>query len=830
MLDVEELISKLTEDEKCNIVAMSDWWNTVPVHRLGIPSIRFTDGPNGVRGQRHFNGTKTTCFPVATGLSATWNKEILHHVGELLSEECKLKGSRVLLGPTINIQRGPLGGRAFESFSEDPVLSGLLLGQYINGAQLKGIACSLKHFVCNDQEFERLSQDSIVSDRALREIYLMPFQLAIRDSHPLSIMTSYNKLNGVHCSESKELLQGILRSEWGWDGLVMSDWTGTYSTADAIKAGLDLELPGPGIHRRGMLVSLLRSKKVLIHEVDECVRKILTIINDTDKSGVTENEPERTKDYTGDKDFLRKCVAEGVVLLKNETNQLPLSKEKSTAVIGFNAAYTAYAGGGSSLVNPYYKTSPLELIKEKIGQDKVKYELGARSYKFLPTLGAQLKLPEGDGIGARIRVYNYPSTEVVDEILMDDIGYFRMNDYYNDKLNDRTRFYADIESIFVPEVTGEYSFGIAVHGTAKLYIDGKLIIDNATHQERGTAFYGMGSKEEQGSMYCELGKEYKYHIEFRSAAFSELASSGPEIGGGGGLISGGILKFSPDEAIANAKEIAQKCDQCVIVTGLNREWESEGSDRETLALPYNNDELIKAVLEVNPNTVVVIQSGSPVDMTEWIDNCSSLLHFSYGGMETGSGLADVLFGDENPSGKLPLSFPKKLQDNPTFLNFGADKGKVYYGEGVYVGYRYYEKCEREVLFPFGYGLSYTEFKFDNLSVELKDNTLQVGIDVSNVGQIDGKEVVQCYIKPLKPSLKRPIKELKEFSKVMVKASDTERVQISIPLKYATSYWDEEHDSWCSEAGKYEVLIGQSSDGDFTTGQFEVSKSEYWKGI
>lgn len=832
MIDIDKVISELTEEEKCYLLAADDWWHTISIPRLNVPAIRFSDGPNGVRGQRHFNSTKTTCFPAATGLAATWNKSLLYQVGELLSEECKLKGARLLLGPTVNMARSPLGGRTFESFSEDPVLSGLLAGEYINGVQSNGVACALKHLVCNDQEFERNSADSIVNPRTLREIYLMPFQLAIRDAKPLAIMTSYNKVNGVHCSEDKELLQGILRDEWQWKGMVISDWQGTYSVAESIKAGLDLECPGPGLYRKEILALAIKLKKVDIWDVNERCRAVLQLINDTDASGISEKEPERTREFEQDKPFLRNLVAEGVVLLKNEKHELPLSLKK-TAVIGFNAAYAAYAGGGSSLCRPYYKVSPLDLIRERLGTENVSYEVGAYSFKFLPSLGSCLQ--SNGQQGATLKIYNYPpghdgDRELVDELFMDDIGYFRMNDYFNDKLLDRGKFYVDIESTFIPESTGEYLLGVAVHGTAKLYIDNELVVDNASNQQPGTAFYGMGASEVRATFNAVAGKKYKYHIEFGASKTSLLIHSGPAIGGGGGLICGGILNMEPEEAIDRAVTLAESSEQVIVVCGLNKEWESEGADRPNLSLPPHNDELIQKILKVKPDAVIVIQSGSPVDMTSWVDNCRNLLHFSYGGNETGNGLADVIFGDICPSGKLPLTFPKRIEDNPAFINFGAQRGKVYYGEGVYMGYRYYEKVNKEVLFPFGYGLSYTTFEYQSLKVKVLDQMVNVSVEVKNSGSRDGAEVVQVYVRQNNSSILRPSKELKDFSKIEIRSGQTQSIDCSIPIKYATSFWDEERHCWISEKGDYEVMVGTSSAGTFITQTFTTDLTFYWKGI
>lgn len=482
--DVESTLKQLTPQEKIGLLAGIDFWHTYPVHRLGIPSLRTSDGPNGVRGTRFFNGVPAACFPCGTSLASTFNKELLHDAGKLMGIEAKHKGSHVILGPTTNMQRGPLGGRGFESFSEDPYLAGMASTSVINGIQDEDIAATIKHYVCNDIEDERLASDSVVSERALREIYLEPFRLAMKYSEPLCVMTAYNKVNGEHASQSKKLLDDVLRGEWGWDGLIMSDWFGSYTGKESIQNGLDLEMPGPTIHRTvDSIKHMIDSREVNIKDIDARVRNVLNLVKFTKKANIAEDTPEDTKNNTKEtSNLLRKLAGEGVVLLKNKDDILPLKKEEKIAVIGPNAKTAAYCGGGSAALRPYYTTTPYDCIAAKLGTPP-KYTVGAYGFKTLPTLATQLTNPETGSVGYNMKFYKKDATtkgdrELFDELNLDVFNIF-LSDYKSDKI-DSNLYFVDIEGDFIPEETAEYDFGCTVWGTALLYIDGKLLVDNKT--------------------------------------------------------------------------------------------------------------------------------------------------------------------------------------------------------------------------------------------------------------------------------------------------------------------------------------------------------------
>ncbi|ODQ58555.1 glycoside hydrolase family 3 protein [Wickerhamomyces anomalus NRRL Y-366-8] len=826
--DVEDILEKLTTNEKIGLLSGGDYWSTYPIHRLNVPSIRTSDGPNGIRGQHHFNSTPTAAIPVGTALASTWNTELLHQVGEFLDLEARAKGVHVLLAPTVNIQRIPNGGRGFESFSEDPLLSGKLAASYINGFQSKGLAATIKHFVGNDQENERFSSDSVISQRALREIYLKPFEIAIEESNPKALMTSYNKVNGVHVSEDEYLLKTILRGEWNWNGLVMSDWTGTYSTSDALNAGLDLEMPGPGRWRGERVSHSLLSNKILESTLDERALNVLNLVKLVKDSGVPENAPEAERNAPEDREFLRKVAGEGIVLLKNDQNVLPFQK-KRTLVIGPNALYAAFSGGGSALATPYYAVSPIQGVKEKIGDENVVFNIGAYNHKFLPSLKHEL-YHEGVN-GTLFKIYNEPPEDTsrvpFDTLVLDDVNYFRMNDYVHPKLKSE-KFYAELVSSFIPAFDGVYEFGLAVFGTAKLFIEDELVVDNATNQELGESFYGLGTPEIKGKFKVTSGKHYKLVVQFGSGATSDVAKGANKtFYGGGGLRFGGALVIDPEKEIEKAAANAKLFDQVVIITGLNKDWESEGGDREDLKLPGYSDKLIEAVLDANSNSVVLIQAGTPVELP-WVSKASTVVYTSYGGDETGNAIADVLYGDINPSGKLPLSFPTRFEDTPSLINNTTNNGKVLYGEDIYVGYRFYEKVDKAVVFPFGHGLSYTRFELSGLRLNIVEDKLSVSLTIKNVGSYDGAEVVQLYVGSKKLNIQKPVKELKAFTKVELKQNVKSDISFKLNLGKSTAFFDELKNKWVSEKGEYFVYVGtSSSDLKALKADFSIEKTTSW---
>ena len=726
------------------------------------------------------------------------------------------------------MQRSPLGGRGFESFSEDPILAGLMGAATVNGIQSTGVGATIKHYVGNDQEHERQSCDSIVTQRTLREIYLMPFQIAQRDAKPWCYMTAYNKVNGTHASENRKLLKDILRGEWDFDGLVMSDWFGTYSTTESIKAGLDLEMPGKSYVRGALVRQALNCHKLIEHDVDKCVREVLKLVKRVEPLKIPENAPENTADSPETSQFLRTLGSNGIVLMKNEKDVLPFSKDKSTAVIGPNAASAAYCGGGSASLLPYYVVTPLEGIQTQA--KNVEYRLGAIGWKKLPLLSRLTKSADGQE-GFTMRVYLDPPTvedrNAVDEIHVGKSDIFLV-DYKHPKISSAL-YYLELEGTMTPSVTADYDFSLSVAGTGKVFVDETLVVDNETIQRPGDSFFGSGTVEETGSIHMQEGKAYTVLVKYGTGPTMKFGQASAIGMGAGGLRLGGERKINPADELAAAVDLAKQVDQVIICAGLNSDWESEGFDRTNMHLPPGSNDLITAVTAANANTAVVIQSGTPVSMP-WLSSTPALLQAWYGGNETGNAIADVLFGNVNPSGKLPLSFPIRDEDNPAFLNYRSERGRVLYGEDVYVGYRFYEKTLRDVAFPFGHGLSYTKFEVKDLHVNDDETNIAVTSTVSNVGPRDGAQVVQVYVSQRAPSVNRPRKELKGFTKTFLKVGESKTVDVTVAKKYATSFWDEDRDAWVMEKDTYDVLVGDSSADTPLRAQFEVKQTQWWNGL
>ncbi|KAI0842378.1 glycoside hydrolase family 3 protein [Hypoxylon sp. FL0890] len=831
-INVEKVLKKLSMSDKVDLLAGIDFWHTKGLPEHGIPSLRLSDGPNGVRGTKFFNGIKAACFPCGTALGATFNQELLEEAGRKMGEEAKVKGAHAILGPTINMQRGPLGGRGFESLGEDPILAGLGAAALVRGIQSTGIQATIKHFVCNDHEHKRNAVQAIITERALREIYALPFQLVVRDSNPASFMTGYNGVNGTYCSENPKLLDKMLRGEWGWEGMIMSDWYGTYSTTEAALAGLDLEMPGPPRFRGEPLKFNVATDKVRTHILDQRVKAMLEFVKKCAASGVKENAPEGTADTPETRQLLRRIGNEGIVLLKNDKSILPLKKDKKTVVIGPNAKVATYHGGGSASLAAYYAITPFDGISNKLSSPP-DYTIGQYSHKLLPLLGYATKSIKGEQ-GMTMKVYT-EGPEVPDRQAVDQLELLKTEmlliDYENPNLISPL-WYATLEGSLVAEEDATWEFGVVVSGSANLYINDELVVDNTEKQRLGDAFFGSATVEEKGFYKLEKGKTYNFKVTFGSSPTSKLGG-GAVLLNGGALRIGGCKVVDPKAEIARAVELARDADQVIICAGLNAEWETEGNDRIDMRLPPGSDDLIAAVAKANPNTAVVIQCGTPVEMP-WIGDVNALIQAWYGGNETGNTIADVLFGDVNPSGKLSLSFPVRVQQNPAYLNYRTEGGRVIYGEDIYIGYRFYEFVDREVLFPFGHGLSYTTFGFSELSVSDKGGELTVSVAVKNTGSLKGAEVAQVYVAPKqKAKVNRPVKELKGFAKVELAPGEAKTVTVKVATRYAASYWDEERDEWCAEEGEYEVIVSDSSEvkqDKAVRCSFKVAGTFWWIGL
>ncbi|CAK7243866.1 MAG: hypothetical protein STHCBS139747_005395 [Sporothrix thermara] len=855
-IDIEAVLAQLTLKEKADLLSGIDFWHTAAIPRLGVPSIRLSDGPNGVRGTRFFNSVPSACLPCGTAIGATFDTALAREIGHLLGDEARAKGAHVVLGPTINIQRLALGGRGFESFSEDPALAGFLAASYCAGLDDRGIAATPKHFTCNDMEHERMAVDVAVTKRALHEIYLTPFRLAIAGGHVPCVMTSYSKVNGTHASENPYLLETVLRGSWGFSGLVMSDWFGTYSTSGAVSAGLDLEMPGPSRFRGSLLTHAVNANKVSVRAVNDRVRNVLELVKRAQATGIPENAPEGELDRAQDRRLLRRVAADAVVLLKNDDQVLPFAPSKSVAVIGPTARIATYCGGGSASLNPYHAVTPWEGIEAQ-ATGSLSFAQGVYGHQMLPLLGKHVRTDDGQ-VGFSLRVYNDPPTgpatpespdtrPLLDTKLITDSNMFFI-DYSHPRFNQSGVWYADAEGTFTPTESGLYDFGLAVSGTARLYVDGKLLIENVTNQRLGTSFLGSGTVEKTGSLTLEAGTSYRVLVQWGCSKTSSLVAGNMIDFGHGGMRIGACRRMAPADGIAEAVALAKTVDQVVLCVGLGSEWETEGEDRVTMALPPHTDDLVAAVLAANPNTAVVVQSGTPVTLLPWLDQAKAVLQCWYGGNETGNGIADVVFGAVNPAGKLPLTYPRRVEDHPAHLNYRSEAGRVLYGEDVYVGYRYFDRAGIEPLFPFGHGLSYTTFSLADLSISRpkadssnsnNNNIIQVSVKVTNTGAVAGSCTLQLYVAPpaweprrVPVVPQRASQELRAFEKVHDLAAGAS-VQVTMVLDAVrdTSYWDETEDRWCSRQGEYGIRVGQSSrDANAVVGTLAVMETTYWEGL
>ena len=688
---VEDALSRMSLDEKIAAIHAQSTFSLPGVKKLGIPELWTSDGPHGVRpevpwndwGNPGWNNDSCVAFPALTCLAATWNRDVAGQYGAAIGEEARFREKDVILGPGVNMYRSPLCGRNFEYMGEDPYLAGKLAVPYIHGLQSKGVGACVKHYACNNEERHRHKTDVEVSERALREIYLPAFEMAVKEGGAWSMMASYNLFRGTHCCHNGYLINDILKGEWGFDGVVMSDWAGCHDTDEAVKGGLDVEFgtrvgkkmpAGESVYDTYYLAQPYK-EGILAGKYDEeglndRVRRVLRL---TFRTAMNMDKPFGSMCTQEHLDVARKVAQEGIVLLKNEGDVLPVRKAGKISVVGENAYKKMCIGGGSSMLKPIYEMSPLEGILERAAQEGM---------------------------------------EVV------------------------------------------YSRG--------------YVGDTTTTQD------GISS-------------------------FQKLADDRPRA-----------------ELIAEAVENSRDADYVIYVGGLNKSLyqDCENRDRLEYGLPYGQDELISELAKVNPNMTVVIISGNAVAMP-WIDEVPSVLLGWYGGSEAGRAIADVLFGDVNPSGKLPFTFPVKLEDNPAHYNGKTfpTRGKNHYDEGIFLGYRWHEKMDIKPLFAFGHGLSYTDFEYGDVTLsskKIRSGKITVKVPVTNVGQVAGSEVVQVYVHDCEASVEMPEKQLKGFDKVYLEPGQTKTVSIELGPD-AFRFFDEESMDWKTEPGDFEILVGSASD-------------------
>jgi beta-glucosidase len=778
--DIDKLVSELTLEEKVSLCHGADFMSTNAVERLGIPKMWVTDGPHGARG-RGWGNTTSASIPCGTSSGATWDVDLVRAMGELVGHQVRSKGASILLGPTMNLHRSPLAGRNFECFSEDPFLSARLAAAFVEGLQsVEGVGACVKHYVANDSEFERMTISSEVDERTLREVYLLPFEACVKDADAWSIMTAYNKLNGTYCAEHDWLLRDVLRGEWNFDGIVISDWWGTKSTVASANAGLDLEMPGPPTYFGDALLKAVRDGEVSEETIDAKVRTLLETLEKAGRFESPADTAESVLDRPEDRALIRRAGAEGIVLLRNEGGLLPLRGIQRLAVIGPNADVCRHGGGGSSEVLPHHTVTPLEGIRAATDADIV-FARGSLPYTMLPAVPERLI----DGF----EVDFFPNTDCAGEPVAHEKIHRAHHRWIGNVPVQSERFSVRMRTTFTPDEDGDWTFGLVAAGRARLFVDDDLVVDNWTAFEPSAVFFGMGSKEKTGTATMRADEERSLVVEYRAAT---TFAAGIHIGG---------IPPMRDDRIAEAVDAARSADAAVVVVGLDPESETEGRDRESMDLTGDQNELIRAVAAAQPNTVVVINAGSIVSMP-WADDVRAILCAWYPGQECGNAIADVVFGAVNPCGRLPTTVPMRYEDNPAFANYPGAEGEVRYEEGVFVGHRHYDANGTEPRFPFGHGLSYTTFDYGDLTVEGDTAT----IDVTNNGDVAGAEIVQLYVRDVEASVKRPPKELKGFQKLTLEPGETKAASFALDDR-TFAFWN---DGWTVEPGDFVLECGSSS--------------------
>lgn len=798
---VEDLLAAMTVAELVALTAGHDTWHTAPVDRLGVPSVRVSDGPVGVRGTR-FDGPASLATPCGTALAATWDPESVAEIGAVLGREAHAKGVSVHLAPTVNLHRTPIGGRNFECFSEDPHLTARVAVAYVRGVQGEGVASCIKHFVCNDVESERMSVDVCIDERTLHEVYLVPFEAAVRESGVMAVMTAYNRLNGPWCADSP-LIAEVLRTSWGFDGLVMSDWFGLHSTVGAVLAGLDLEMPGPALQRGDRLVAALEAGEVTVEQVRARAREVLRLaerVGALDGGGPGQ---EGTRHDAADEAVVRRVAAESMVLVHHRDATLPLAPSglRRLAVIGPNARVGQVIGGGSATVNPTRVSHPLDALRQRLDAHGVEvvHATGCRIHRRLPDVDLRLcgeidldiyDSPEMlDLLGAS------PAPEPLRSRQARRLGAMWTLDPTRQGRADLS-FGARFTTVFTPDTSGEWTFGVESVGATRVLVDGVVVIDNASSPVGGS-FFGTGREEARGAVTLDAGRSYSLAVEVRQHAR----------GYGMSAVRVGALEPLDDDPLGEAVDLAATCDLTVLVVGTNNDWESEGWDRDSLSLPGDQDELIRRVAEVSRATVVVVNAGSPVVMP-WLDDVEAVLMAWFPGQAFGDALVDVLTGAVEPQGRLPMTVPRRLEDTPAFEHHPPRGGVAHYLEGRLVGHRWYDTIGREPLFPFGHGLGY-----GSAALELVHATADcVTVQLTNTGDREAVEVVQVYAHVVdRAGLHRdePEQVLAGFGKARVGPGQTRRLDVDVsPTCWRR--WDDVAHGWRAITGPVELRVGRSS--------------------
>ncbi|MGW3954236.1 glycoside hydrolase family 3 protein [Streptomyces sp. NPDC004752] len=786
---VEAALARLDLDTKTRLLAGKDRWSLPPVPEIGLRSLVMSDGPIGVRGVRWTAEETSVALPSPTALAATWDPELAHRAGVLLAQEARRKGVHVLLAPTVNLQRSPLGGRHFEAYSEDPLLTGRIGSGYVTGVQSGGVGTTVKHFVANDAETERFTVDNQVSERTLRELYLAPFEAIVENAHPWGIMTAYNAVNGTTMSEHHYLVNEVLRGEWGFDGFNVSDWTAARDTVGAINGGLDVAMPGPQTVYGEALAQAVRDGKVAEATVDEAVRRVLRLAA---RVGILEGadpvvaEPPAPVD--GDA-IAREIARRSFVLVRNENDALPLKANGTVALIGAAAREARILGGGSATVFPAHVVSVLDGLTAALPEGTLSYALGADPNTELVPAGHGFRLDAvcRDADGTVLGSCTIPNGQI----------HWAPSDLPQGVSLDRLHS-VELTGTFIPRESGLHTFGIKGKGGYRLTIDGATHFDGVQGLDTDDPFAGIFSAaipraEAELTAGTPIDVSLTYFVAFPEGSVRDdftftLAHRGPQ--------------RDPDELIAEAVAAARAADTAIVVVATTDRVESEGFDRKDLDLPGRQDDLVRAVAAANPNTVVIVNSGSPVELP-WRQDVAAVLLSWFPGQEGGAALADVLTGTHEPGGRLPTTWGS-LADAPV-TQVVPEHGQLSYSEGVFIGHRAWDRAGRTPSYAFGHGLGYTEWTYEY--AEVHGNLVKVR--VRNTGDRAGREIVQVYLASADQHTDRPARWLAGFAAVEAGPGETVEAVVDLPRR-AFEIWDEADHTWSFVKGVYEVQVGRSS--------------------
>ncbi len=799
----ESILQKMTTEEKIDLIGGVDGFFIRAIPRVGIPRLKMADGPIGVR-----NFGPATTMAGGISLAATWNPGLAQRVGTQIGRDARSKGVHFLLGPGVNIYVAPMNGRNFEYFGEDPFLASRIAVGYIRGVQSQGVSATIKHYMGNNSEYDRHNVDDAINERTMREIYLPVFEAAVREAHVGAIMDSYNLTNGAHMTQNGYLNTEVAKKQWGFRGIIMSDWSATYDALAAANGGLDLEMPSGAFMNRANLLPAIQQGKVLTATLDDKVRRILRTAAEFgwfDRDQIDLSIPRYNRD--GQQAALE-AAREGMVLLKNDGGVLPLQREqvRSIAIIGPNAYPAVPVGGGSAQVEPFAAVSFLQGLSDRLANSAtVYYRRGIPTPGEIAGATKFITAPDGSQSGLKLEIFDNPElagTPLVSRTLRN----VNADDFipaFNAPKGYSTRW----SGYYVPRAAGPHDIfieGTGEGGGFRLLIDDKPTIDEWRESREIVAQARVQLTEGPHKIVLEQhGRESFRRTRLRM-----------------GIVPEGTLV---DPA---ARALAAKADAVVVAVGFDPDTESEGGDR-TFALPIGQDELIREIGAANPKTIVVITSGGAVEMTKWLDHVPALIQAWYPGEQGGTALAEILFGYANPSGRLPVSFERRWEDNPAHDSYYPDPGthRVVYRDGVFVGYRGYQHNGTKPLFPFGYGLSYTTFEYRNLSIRpaaaaTSGVLYEVSFDVTNTGKVAGAEVAQLYVGEKAAKVPRPSRELKGFAKIMLGPGETRKVTIPLDAR-AFSYYDPAAKHWRADDGDFNVLVGRSVDTIELTGEIKL---------